>query len=459
MTTGPGLGLAWARLGGLALQQLQDAVVDPPPPAVPPERLPRHVAVILDGNGRWAERRGLPRIAGHEAGLHRLADIADAALMAGVPYLSAYCFSTENWTRPATEVGYLFGLLQRTCHLLAQGPPPDGIRIRWAGSTTGLPASLLSSLERVEHDTATHTGLTLMLCINYGSRNEIAHAARAVGRSIADGILTPDQIDEHELGRHLYLPDLPDVDLLIRTSGEQRISNFLLWQAAYAEIVFDRVPWPDFTRHRFYRALETYAARDRRFGGHAPPPAAEDPADPPAHILTDQHSGRQATGAATAHHAAQAVLTRDPRIVARALQPLQHHLHDLQYAAEFHSHLGPARLADVWRMLECWISPADPATAHTALNLLRVLRLSLELASFSIDPEDTWLQALPAPDTAEPSQPVLPHGLLDGATLSPRWSQALQTDPPHQPPSRTALGTAAGVGHGDALHDDPATTL
>jgi undecaprenyl diphosphate synthase len=217
--------------------------------AIHPERLPRHVAIIMDGNGRWAEQRGLQRSFGHEAGERALFDVVEGALEAGVRYLSVYAFSTENWNRPKGEVEFLLGFNRLLLRQRRDDMNERGVRIRRIGRRDPVPDDVLDEFTAAEELTAHNERLDLMVCFNYGGRAELEDAAAA-------GPI-PD---------NLYAPDLPDVDLLIRTSGEMRVSNFLLWQSAYAELYFTDELWPDFDRHSLFAALEDYASRDRRFG-------------------------------------------------------------------------------------------------------------------------------------------------------------------------------------------------
>lgn len=240
------------------------------PPAIPPEVVPRHVAIVMDGNGRWAKERGLPRTAGHEAGEASLLDCVHGALELGIGYLSAYAFSTENWKRSPDEVRFLMGFNRDVIRRRLDEMHEMGVRVRWVGRRPRLWGSVISELERAEEITAGNTALTLAMCVNYGGRAEIADAAAAVARAVQDGRLRPDQVDEDVLARYLDEPDMPDVDLFVRSSGEQRISNFLIWQSAYAEMVFLDTLWPDFDRRHLWAACEIYAARDRRFGGAVP---------------------------------------------------------------------------------------------------------------------------------------------------------------------------------------------
>jgi undecaprenyl diphosphate synthase len=238
----------------------------PVPPVIAPALLPRHVAVAMDGNGRWAKARGLPRSEGHRAGADRLTELVDAALAIGVTHLSAYGFSTENWTRSPDEVAHLMtftvqALRQRLDELVCRG-----VRLRWSGRAQRLPRRVVRELRVAEQATEQNTVLTLYLCVNYGGRAELADAAAAMARKAADGSLRPEDIDEKAVARHLYHPDAPDVDLFLRPSGEQRTSNFLTWQLAFAEMVFLDVLWPDFDRRHLWQAAQTYASRKLRGG-------------------------------------------------------------------------------------------------------------------------------------------------------------------------------------------------
>jgi undecaprenyl diphosphate synthase len=235
-------------------------------PAIPPDRLPRHIAVIMDGNGRWARRRGRPRLAGHVAAEHAVRDLVEAALDLGLRYVSAFAFSTENWSRPADEVAGLMALLARRLPESVDWLRRQGVRVRWAGRRDRVPDEVRAELETAERLTAGNDRLTVIICLDYGGRAEITHAARCLARDAAAGRVDVDSVREQDFSRYLYLPDVPDVDLIVRTSGEQRISNFLLWQSAYAELMFEDVLWPDVDRRHLWRALEEFAARDRRFG-------------------------------------------------------------------------------------------------------------------------------------------------------------------------------------------------
>jgi len=229
--------------------------------------VPSHVAIIMDGNGRWATSRGLPRAVGHERGVEALRRAVEAAQVLGLKTLSVFSFSTENWRRPASEVSALFGLLKayvkRDLDRLAQ----EGVRIRVLGTRSGLPSDIAKLVEKAEARTAENTAFNLCIAFNYGGREELVRAAQAVARAAKEGALEPDALDEATLESFLDTADLSDPDLLIRTSGEARLSNFLIWQCAYAELVFMDVLWPDFGETHLREALEIYAARERRFGG------------------------------------------------------------------------------------------------------------------------------------------------------------------------------------------------
>jgi undecaprenyl diphosphate synthase len=237
------------------------------PPQIPPALMPRHVAVVMDGNGRWAKQRGLPRTKGHEAGEAALLDVIHGAVELGIGCLSAYAFSTENWKRSPEEVRFLMGFNRAVIHRRRDELDELGVRVRWAGRRPRLWKSVIDELEDAERRTRRNDVLTLQFCVNYGGRSEIADAAAALAADVAAGRVRPARIDERTFARYLYNPELPDVDLFVRSSGEQRTSNFLPWQAAYAELVFLDTLWPDFDRRHLWRAVETYASRDRRYGG------------------------------------------------------------------------------------------------------------------------------------------------------------------------------------------------
>lgn len=237
------------------------------PPVLPAGSVPAHVAIVMDGNGRWANARGLTRVEGHKAGEAALLDVVAGAIQAGVKYLSVYAFSTENWKRSPDEVKFLMGFNRDVLHRRRDQLNEWNVRVRWAGRRPRLWRSVIDELQFAEKLTASNTGLTLTMCVNYGGRIEIADAVRAIAEQVESGTLAAKNVSEKTIQRALYLPDLPDVDLFVRSSGEQRTSNFLLWQAAYAEMVFLDTLWPDFGRKDLWRALELFVARDRRFGG------------------------------------------------------------------------------------------------------------------------------------------------------------------------------------------------
>jgi undecaprenyl diphosphate synthase len=251
------------------------------PPVLPADLVPRHVAIVMDGNGRWAAHRGLPRTKGHEAGEAALLDVIHGAIEIGIGCLSAYAFSTENWRRSPEEVRFLMGFDRTVIRRRRDELNALGVRIRWAGRRPRLWRSVIAELEGAERLTRHNSVITLQFCVNYGGRAEIGDAARAIAREAVAGRLDPDRVDERTVARFLYEPDLPDVDMFLRPSGEQRTSNFLLWQSAYAELVFLDTLWPDFDRRHLWRACEIYARRDRRFGGAEPNPVPA-PADGPA---------------------------------------------------------------------------------------------------------------------------------------------------------------------------------
>ncbi len=235
-------------------------------PELPAELVPRHVAVVMDGNGRWAAERGLPRTAGHEQGEHALFDVVEGAIEVGVRAVSAYAFSTENWSRSADEVRFLMGFNRDVIRRRRDEMHELGVRVRWAGRAPRLWKSVIRELQQAEELTRDNDVLTLTMCVNYGGRSELADAARGVAREVAAGRLDPEKVTEKSLERHLYVPELADADLVWRTSGEQRLSNFMLWQAAYSEFVYSDVLWPDVDRRHLWEAVDTYARRDRRYG-------------------------------------------------------------------------------------------------------------------------------------------------------------------------------------------------
>src|SRR3954466_6740725 len=224
----------------------------------------------MDGNGRWAKERGLPRTKGHEAGESSLLDTVEGAIEVGVKWLSAYAFSTENWGRSPDEVRFLMGFNRDVIRRRRDYMHELGVRVRWAGRRPKLWRSVIDELETAEELTRDNDVLTLTMCVNYGGRSEIADAAAALARDVKARRLDPDKGTPKGFARYLAEPDMPDVDLFLRSSGEQRTSNFLIWQSAYAEMVFQDTLWPDFDRRNLWRAVETYAARDRRYGGAIP---------------------------------------------------------------------------------------------------------------------------------------------------------------------------------------------
>ena len=244
------------------------------PPVIPDGQLPRHVAVVMDGNGRWAKARGLKRTEGHARGEDALFDVIEGAVEIGIKYLSAYAFSTENWKRSPDEVRWLMGFNRDVIHRRRDQLHAMGVRIRWAGRRPRLWGSVIRELEAAEELSRHNDVLTLYFCVNYGGRAEIVDAARKVAELAAAGRLDPSRLTEERFRQYLDEPEIPDVDLFVRSSGEQRTSNFLLWQSAYAELVFlDRL-WPDFERRDLWRAVESYATRDRRYGGAQPNPSS-----------------------------------------------------------------------------------------------------------------------------------------------------------------------------------------
>ena len=228
--------------------------------------VPRHVAIIMDGNGRWARERGLERPAGHQAGAHAVREAVEGALHAGVEVLTVFAFSQENWQRPAAEIDALMALLEAHVAREADELRREGVRVRMLGDLDRLAPSSRAAVDRIEAATRDGRNLALNVCISYGSRSEIVRAARRLAERVARGELAPEAIDETAFAAELYTADFADPDLLIRTSGEMRISNFLLWQVAYAEIHVTPVLWPDFTREDLYAAILDFQRRDRRFG-------------------------------------------------------------------------------------------------------------------------------------------------------------------------------------------------
>ena len=229
-------------------------------------RLPQHVAVIMDGNGRWAKHRGFPRIMGHQRGVDALKDLLRCCKDWGIPALTAYAFSTENWGRPQSEVEFLMTLFERVLRREMAEMMRENVRIRFVGNLGGLPASLQDEIERSMEDTKDNFAVQFTVATNYGGRQEIVQACRAIASQVEQGLLSAQEIDEQVFEDNLYTNGLAHPDLLIRTSGEMRISNFLLWQMAYAEIYVTDTLWPDFNRQEFHQALDNYQRRERRFG-------------------------------------------------------------------------------------------------------------------------------------------------------------------------------------------------
>ena len=236
------------------------------PPRIPREKIPHHVALVMDGNGRWAKKRGLPRTKGHEAGEIALFDVVEGAIQIGVKELSAYAFSTENWRRTPDEVKFLMGFNREVIRRRRDQMHEMGVRVRWVGRPQRLWKTVIEELQSAEELTAKNKLLTLNMCVNYGGRAEITDAAVAIARDAIKRKIKPEQINEKLFAKYLDEPKMSDVDLFLRSSGEQRTSNFLIWQSAYAEMVFMDVLWPDVTRETLWKAIEIYADRDRRFG-------------------------------------------------------------------------------------------------------------------------------------------------------------------------------------------------
>lgn len=229
-------------------------------------KIPNHVAIILDGNGRWAKSKGMPRTYGHTTGAKNVEKIAEAAGNMGIRYLTLYAFSTENWNRPAEEVKALMNLLDNYLKNCIQTAKKNNMAVRVLGDISRLDERMQEKIRQLEESSAQYDGLHLQIAINYGSRDEIVRAIRRLGQDVEAGTLSPDQISEETFSSYLDTAGLPDPDLLIRTSGEERLSNFLLWQLAYAEFYFTDVPWPDFHEEDLRRAVEAYNQRDRRYG-------------------------------------------------------------------------------------------------------------------------------------------------------------------------------------------------
>ncbi|OBB69469.1 decaprenyl diphosphate synthase [Mycobacterium sp. 852014-50255_SCH5639931] len=236
------------------------------PPRIPADRLPNHVAIVMDGNGRWATEQGLTRTDGHRAGEAVVIDVVCGAIEIGIKWLSLYAFSTENWKRSPEEVRFLMGFNRDVVRMRRVNLKTIGVKIRWVGSRPRLWRSVINELAIAEDMTKDNDVITVNYCVNYGGRAEIADAAKEIARLAAAGRLNPERITESTVAHHLQRPDIPDVDLFLRTSGEQRSSNFMLWQAAYAEYIFQDKLWPDYDRRDLWAACEEYASRNRRFG-------------------------------------------------------------------------------------------------------------------------------------------------------------------------------------------------
>lgn len=235
------------------------------PPAL--TRVPEHVACVMDGNGRWANARGLPRTEGHRAGESTMMDVIAGAVEIGVKELSVYAFSTENWRRSPAEVRFLMGFTRQVLRAQTDDLVAWGVKVRWVGREPRLWKSVLSEVRRAERLTAGNDRMVLNMCLNYGGRAEIADAAARLAADVAAGRLKASAVSERTIQRYLYSPSMRDVDLMIRTGGEQRTSNFLMWESAYAELFFSDLPWPEFDRRELWKACQAYGSRDRRFGG------------------------------------------------------------------------------------------------------------------------------------------------------------------------------------------------
>ncbi len=232
-----------------------------------PGSLPVHIAVIMDGNGRWAKKRGLPRSAGHKAGAEKLRSVTEWCGDLGIKYLTVYAFSTENWSRPSDEVSGLMELLIEFLNKYDPEMARQGVRLRVLGEMGSLPDNIRKALDDAAKRSENRDRMQLIIAFNYGGRREIAHAAKVIAAMASRGEIDPDEVDEKLISDHLYLPDIPDPDIIIRPSGELRLSNFLLWESAYSELWFSDVLWPDFSPEHLRRALEDYIHRDRRYGG------------------------------------------------------------------------------------------------------------------------------------------------------------------------------------------------
>jgi undecaprenyl diphosphate synthase len=253
-----GSGVTVAERSSLPEDDLKELILSRP--------VPRHVAVIMDGNGRWATRRGLPRVAGHTEGVTSVRNVIRATGELGIEFLTLYAFSSENWNRPSHEVSTLMSLLERSIDRELPELMARNVRFRVIGRPNGVPPAVRQRIEHVVLATEANTGLTLLMAFNYGGRDELIDACRVLAREIEAGRLRPEEIDEVRMSRALYTEGVPDPDLLIRTSGEMRVSNFLLWQIAYTELWMTPTLWPDFGARELYRAVADFQQRDRRFG-------------------------------------------------------------------------------------------------------------------------------------------------------------------------------------------------
>ena len=229
-------------------------------------KIPNHVAIILDGNGRWAKAKGMPRNYGHVQGAKQVEDICEEAYRMGIKYLTVYAFSTENWNRPQDEVDALMGLLRNYMKTCLRTAAKNNMCVRVLGDKTRLDEDIRNRIDQLEKSTRANSGLHFQIALNYGGRDEICRAARSLAKQVQEGTLSPEEIDEERISSTLDTAGLPEPDLLIRTCGEQRISNFLLWQLAYTEFYFTSVAWPDFTKEELEKAVEAYNHRDRRYG-------------------------------------------------------------------------------------------------------------------------------------------------------------------------------------------------
>ena len=235
---------------------------------IDPKRIPPHVALVMDGNGRWAQRRGLKRTEGHAAGEEALFDAVEGALELGIKWMTVYAFSTENWRRPLDEVRFLMRFNESLLLRRRDDLHERGVRVRFIGRRNGrVPKRVVQRIEETEQQTSSNRRMTLTFAFNYGGRAEIADAVREIAKGVAAGEINPDRVDEKMIARHLYAPDMPDPDLVIRTSGEYRVSNYLLWESAYSEFVFTDVLWPDFRGTDLVAAVAEFQRRERRFGG------------------------------------------------------------------------------------------------------------------------------------------------------------------------------------------------